>query len=251
VLFRFEGVDLSIHRNRVLHDVSFEIRRGDFLGVVGPNGSGKTTLLRAVLGLLRPARGRLVRNDPGDKLFCGYVPQRARLDPIYPLRVIDLVRMGRYWNLGPMKRRSSRDDEAVVAALDSLGIGDLSWRLYRDLSGGQQQRTLLARALAGDPEVLVLDEPTNGMDLASEASMLRLVTRLQKERSRTVLFVTHKLNLLANAASRFAILGDGRARVGDRDEMLDPEVLTRFYKMPVAVERAGEHTVIFARDTAP
>jgi ABC-type Mn2+/Zn2+ transport system ATPase subunit len=224
--------------------VSFEIHRGDFVAVVGPNGSGKTTLLRAMLGLLAPLNGRgRVRRAPA---AFGYVPQRARLDPVFPLRTADVVRMGRYRQVGPVRRFRAADDAAVATALRQLGIEDLAARPYRDLSGGQQQRTLLARALAGEPDALVLDEPTNGMDLAAEAAIVATVARLAAA-GRTVVFVTHQIGLLADVATRFLLLGDrGQMLVGDRATVLTSAALSAFYGAPIEVERVAGRTIVSA-----
>lgn len=223
------------------------IRQGSFLGIVGPNGSGKTTLLRAALGILTPRRGRVHR--PSAALRLGYVPQRFSIDPIFPLRVRDLVMMGRYPMLGPLRRPRAADRSAVERACDQLGIADLVDRLYRDLSGGQQQRALIARAMAAEPRLLVLDEPTNGMDLGSERSIMELVRSLHSRQGVTVLFVTHLLNLVANAATDLALVHDGSASVGRRDEMLRADRLSAIYATPVEVREIDGTTFVFARET--
>jgi len=216
-----------------------------FLGIVGPNGSGKTTLLRAILGTLRPRAGQVIRPVP--KLRLGYVPQRSSVDPVFPLRVGELVMMGRYSRLGPIRRPGAEDRRQVARALSQLQILDLEQRLYRDLSGGQQQRTLIARALCGEPELLVLDEPTNGMDLGSEQAIMDLVGSLSKEAGVTVLFVTHLLNLVANQASHLALVHAGAVTVARREEMLDEHRLSSIYGIPVEVCRFGDSALVRAR----
>ncbi|MFH0947204.1 MAG: metal ABC transporter ATP-binding protein [Planctomycetota bacterium] len=213
------------------------ISSGMFVGIVGPNGSGKTTLLRAFLGTLRPKEGRIVRAN--GKLRIGYVPQRITIDPVFPLSVGDLVTMGRYPRIGPFRRVSAEDRRAVQEACERLEIPELRDCLYRDLSGGQQQRALIARALAGKPELLVLDEPTNGMDLVSEHAIMNLITDLAGKERVTVLFVTHLLNLVANRASHLALVHGGRVTMAPREEMLTEQKLSAIYGIPVEVLEVG------------
>ena len=157
------------HRT-VRQGLSFDVHRGEILGIVGPNGSGKTTLLRTILGLLRPLHGQVDRQAG---LTISYVPQRDRIDTILPVTALDVVLMGRAARAGPLQRVHRRDLDAGRRALALLGAESLSHRLFRNLSGGQQQRVLLARALAADrTDLLVLDEPTAGMDAASEAAIV-------------------------------------------------------------------------------
>lgn len=230
----------------MLSDLTFSIRRGAFVGVVGPNGSGKTTLLRALLGLLRPQAGAITFAG-GRRPRLGYVPQKNRLDPVFPLRVRDVVMMGRYPEIGPLRRPRAADRAAVAAACEQAGVLPLQDRLYRDLSGGQQQRALIARALAGDPALLVLDEPTNGMDLAAEAAIVDLVRRLNVEGGRTVLFVTHLLNVVTDAATDLLLVHRGKVRIGPRDAMLDPAALTALYGVPIEVFQAGGRRLVLVQ----
>src|ERR1041385_3074648 len=172
-LIEFNHTDLGYGRNVVLRDIHFDIEQGDFLGIVGPNGAGKTTLLKAILGLLKPLSGQ-VSVDAGG-LRIGYVPQRESVDTLFPLTVMDIVLMGRYSRLGPFSRPGKMDHDLAMKALEHVGITNLAHRSYPNLSGGQKQRALIARALVGDPNLLILDEPTNGMDLVSERAIMELV----------------------------------------------------------------------------
>lgn len=242
-LLSYRGATLGYRRRAVLTGVDLDVSRGDFLGIVGPNGSGKSTLLAAALGLRGPSSGKVWR-APG--LRIGYVPQRSRIDPIFPLRVRDLIMMGRYPHVGVLRRPRESDRVAVVRAAQALSIEELLERPFRDLSGGQQQRALIARALAVEPHLLVLDEPTNGMDLGSERAIVEVIAALHRERGVTVLFVTHLLNLLANYADRFALIQDGCVRVGAREALLTAEVLSDLYDTPVLVENVGGRRLILA-----
>ena len=176
-LITFDHATLGYGRRVVLSDITFDIPAGDFLGLVGPNGAGKTTILRAILGSLEPLQGT-VTIEPGVRF--GYVPQRDSVDYGFPLKVLDVVMMGRYDRIGLMRRPSQADRTLAADALDHVGIGHLAEQQLNALSGGQKQRVLIARALVGDPNVLVLDEPTNGMDLVSTTQILGLVRELHE-----------------------------------------------------------------------
>jgi ABC-type Mn2+/Zn2+ transport system ATPase subunit len=242
-LIEFKDAQLGYGRDVVLRDVNLRINRGDFLGIVGPNGSGKTTLIRTFLGLLPQVAG-VVHVEPG--LHYGYVPQRETVDTLFPIPVEQIVTMGRYGRVGPIVRPGRAHREIALQALEHVGIADLARRSYRDLSGGQKQRALIARALATQPDVLVLDEPTNGMDLASEHSLLELIRRLHDEDKITVVLITHLLSNVANSARRIAIISHARLDVGTREEMLTAERLEKLYDMPVRVENLGGQYAILA-----
>jgi manganese/zinc/iron transport system ATP- binding protein len=243
-LVRFENVTLGYGSRPVLAGLDFEIPEGDFLGLVGPNGAGKTTILRAILGSLEPMAGKVTR-APGIRF--GYVPQRDQVNPHYPLEVMDVVLMGRYDRIG-VGRRPSRDDrERALAALDHVGIRDLANRFIRALSGGQTQRALIARALVGEPNLLVLDEPTSGMDLVSTTLILGLVRDLHERNGLTVLMVSHALNEVANYVGRIALVTEGALRVGSVDEIMTERVLSDVYRVPVEVHSLEGHRIVVAR----
>jgi ABC-type Mn2+/Zn2+ transport system ATPase subunit len=243
-LIAFEDAALGYARAPVLSGVSFAIHRGDFLGLVGPNGAGKTTLLRAALGLLRPIRGRVVRAGTG--LRFGYVPQRKALDDAWPLRALDVVLMGLYHRIGRLRRPRAAHRQAALDALHDVGAGAVAGRRYAALSGGQKQRVLLARALVGTPDLLLLDEPTAGMDLVSTASLLELLRDLHARRGLTIVLVTHQLEEVAGYADRIVLCGDGEVHAGDATDVLTSERLTALYASPVRVDRVDGHIVVFA-----
>jgi ABC-type Mn2+/Zn2+ transport system ATPase subunit len=243
-LVTFDRATLGYGRRAVLTDITFSIEAGDFLGLVGPNGAGKTTILRALLGTNAPLAGT-VRLAPG--LRFGYVPQRDQVDYNFPLRVIDVVLMGRYDRIGLIRRPTADDRRRAMTALEHVGIADLAERALTDLSGGQKQRALIARALVGDPNVLVLDEPTNGMDLVSTTQILGLVRDLHEEGSLTVLMVSHALNEVANYVERIALVVQGGFRVGTVDEIMNEQVLSGMYGIPVDVDRVDGHRIVVAR----
>jgi ABC-type Mn2+/Zn2+ transport system ATPase subunit len=160
------------HEAPALEGVSFAVAPGSFTALIGPNGAGKSTLLRILLGLLRPDRGEVEifgapAGDRGRPI--GYVPQRVKLPAGFPLTVSEVVLMGRYGRLGLLRRPGAADRTLAAEALAQVGMSELAGRRFSDLSGGQQQRALIARALAGEPHLLLLDEPTAGLDPAARA----------------------------------------------------------------------------------
>jgi len=234
-LIEFQNAQLGYGwRSIILHDVNLTINRGDFLGIVGPNGSGKTTLLKTLLALLKPVSGT-VRFGDGPPLRYGYVPQRDTVDTLFPIPVEEIVLMGRYKRVGLIKRPAKADREIALRSMEQVGIGHLARASYRDLSGGQKQRALIARALATEPDVLVLDEPTNGMDLVSEHALIELASTLHEKNRLTVILVSHLLANVANCAQRIAIIANGALDVGPREELLTTEHLSRLYAMEVKV----------------
>jgi zinc transport system ATP-binding protein len=182
----------------VLEDVSLAVAAQEFVTIIGPNGGGKTTLLKLMLGLLQPSAGRLrVLGTSPERARprIGYMPQLATLDPRFPVRVLDVVLMGR---LGPNRQvgaPSGEDRRAAMTALARVGMTDLARRTFSALSGGQRQRALLARALACDPELLLLDEPAAGLDQKMEQDFSALLGELT--RSKTVVLVSHDLGFVS------------------------------------------------------
>lgn len=194
-----------------LEDFNVRIPAGDRVVLVGPNGAGKSTLFKAIVGLLPPLEGRiLIHGQPfGSHLDCvAYVPQREEVDWRFPVTVGDVVLMGRYGHIGRLRRPRPEDRAIVERSMEEMGIAELSGQPISALSGGQQQRVFLARALAQEPHVMLLDEAFTGVDAPTQTATLALLDRLH-ERGVTVLASTHDLSL---AASRFehALLINGR-----------------------------------------
>ncbi len=243
-LVTFDHATLGYGRHVVLQDLSFTITEGDFLGLVGPNGSGKTTVLRALLGTHPPLSGTVARD--ADLRF-GYVPQRDMVDYDYPLTALDVVLMGRYDRIGLGRRPTAKDRGKARDALEQVGIPELSGKHLKNLSGGQRQRTLIARALVGEPNVLVLDEPTNGMDLVSTTQILGLVRDLHERSGITVLMVSHALNEVANYVDRIALVVANGFRIGSTAEIMTEPVLSGMYGIPVEVSAFNGHRMVIAR----
>ena len=172
-VLQMEEVWFSYGSRHVLEGVSLEVPAGAFAALIGPNGAGKSTLLRIILGILKPQRGRvsLFGKPPGRHgQPIGYVPQGIQLPQGFPLSVEDVVLMGRYGLLGPVRRPSREDRERAREALAQVALEGHADRRFEDLSGGQKQRVLIARAMVGEPCLLILDEPTSGLDPAARAS---------------------------------------------------------------------------------
>ncbi len=247
-LIEFRGVSLGYGATPILHNLSFTIEEGDFFAAVGPNGAGKTTILRAILRILVPQAGEIrLANRAASPLAFGYVPQERELDPIFPLTAQEIVLMGRTKRLGPWRRWGNEDRRIALRSLEEAGIAHLAKIPFQELSGGQKQRTLIARALAAEPDVLVFDEPTAGMDLPSERSIMELVRRLHQETHLTIVMVTHNLNVVANYARRLAIVDRERGTfsVGAKEEILTDEQLSRLYGTGVRVyEIEGRKTIL-------
>ncbi|MEP0775251.1 MAG: ABC transporter ATP-binding protein [Acidobacteriota bacterium] len=240
-LVSFTDVTLGYGGVPLLRHLSFHVLAGDFLGIVGPNGAGKTTVLRAILGLVEPIAGRVAISG---RPIIGYVPQREMIDTIMPVTAMEVALMGRAPRLGPLSRPGRSDREIARSALAQAGVAELADHLLRDLSGGQQQRVLLARALAAQPDLLVLDEPTNGMDLAGEHAIVDLLVRLNRQRGLTVILVTHFLPMVLNAATTVLLLQVDRSLYGGADEVLRDETLSNLYDLPVQVMTAGNRKTL-------
>jgi zinc transport system ATP-binding protein len=195
-----DHVSFAYDARPVLDNVSMRVASGTFACVVGPNGGGKSTLLRLLLGLLRPDTGRVevLGGAPGrTRTRIGYVPQDFTYDRQFPIRVADVVGMGRLGRKPFCLKRSRADEDAVLAALDRVDMADASNQWFSRLSGGQRQRVLIARALATEPDMLLLDEPTANVDANAEEKIISVLERLRGDL--TVLLVTHS----APVASRF------------------------------------------------
>ncbi len=229
ILIQADHVALTYGRQPVLSDVSMSIARSEFWFFLGPNGHGKTTMLRAMLGLMKPSSGNLTLGV--DRARIGFVPQRCDLNPSLPTTVREFVSLGL---VGVPGSRSDRA-ERLAWALDQVGLAPMTTKSYWALSGGQRQRALLARALARRPELLVLDEPTNGLDLSSESALLDALARLNRDARMTILLVTHDLPLASRYASHVALFRDGRVIAGERAVVLTSARLAETYGVSLAL----------------
>jgi ABC-type Mn2+/Zn2+ transport system ATPase subunit len=243
-LVALEAADVGHGGRPILRGVMLAVATGDFLAVVGPNGGGKTTVLLSLLGSLPLLGGRRVRPRP---LRVGYVPQRDHVDTIWPLTAAEVALMGRVPAMGPWRRPRAADREAVLKAMERVGVADLAGRPYGDLSGGQRQRTLIARALAAEPELLALDEPTSGMDPGAELGTMDLLAELHAAEGLAIVMVSHRLENVANYARSLAFVDKDRAlfRVGSLEEMLRPEALGALYGRTVEVREENGRRFVY------
>ncbi len=237
-----ENLTFAYDGRAVLRGVSLQLMPGEVLGLIGPNGAGKSTLLRLAAGFLRPGAGRvrLFGRPPTEwpprelARRVALVPQGAYIPPTFT--VWESVLLGRTPYLGFLGVPREADREAARRALEWVGMADLPERLIGELSGGERQRVLLARALAQEPQCLLLDEPTAHLDIHHQVVILSLIRRMARECGIAVLIVLHDLNLAATFADRLALLADGTlVALGDPKDVLRPERLTAVYGNTVAV----------------
>jgi len=213
--------------NPVLEAVNFQVDRGDMVGIIGPNGSGKSTLIKTVLGLVKPLRGEvsvLGRNGAPERHLVGYTPQTELVDWDFPVTVFDVALMGRYSRRGLFRRTTKEDREAADASLELVKMFDLRNRLIGELSGGQRRRVLLARAMAHNPELLLLDEPMAGLDATAQHQLLDLLDEL-RSKGATVVLSTHDLSCVSSRCDKAACLNRRLIAFGKPSEVLNEQVL--------------------------
>jgi zinc/manganese transport system ATP-binding protein len=245
----FANVGLRRGDRQILRRITFEIVPGEFIGIIGGNGAGKSTLLALALGFLAPSEGavRIFGGSPrAARGRVGYVPQLVDVDVDLPLRARDFVALGvdgaRFGVPFPSAERRARVDEAL-AGVDATALAD---RPVGRLSGGERQRVAIAQAVAGRPELLLLDEPLASLDLGAASEIVELVARLARERGMTVLLVSHDLNPLAHAMDRVLYLAGGRAAVGTVADVVNEDTLSRLYDRPVDVLRVRGRVIVVA-----
>lgn len=227
----FEGVSIAYNGKTVLDDVSFQAPHGASLAVVGPNGAGKSTLFKALVGLLPLRQGQIfIHGQPlGSHKDCvAYVPQREEVDWRFPVTVADVVMMGRFGRQGWLRRPQPGDYQIVHQCLEQLGIANLAKNPIGELSGGQQQRAFLARALAQQPHILLMDEPFTGVDAATQEVTLNLLDELRAQ-SVTVMVSTHDLNLAARRFDRVLLLNHRVITYGTPGEVFTPEHINQAF----------------------
>ncbi len=211
-IIEITGVSFKQGASRILEDINLGIKRGEFLGIIGPNGAGKTTLLRIMLGLVKPTSGtiKLFGEDIHrfkDWYKIGYIPQHAlNFDASFPINVFEVVSMGRFSKKGLFKKLGKEDMKAIDEALEIVGMKEYKNRRIGELSGGQQQRVFIARALSSQPELLILDEPTVGVDIAGQKEFYDFLERLNKEKKITLVLVTHDIGNITSRIGKLACI---------------------------------------------
>ncbi len=237
-ILRVEDISVSLSGRPILNGVTFELRAGEFTGLIGSNGAGKTTLLRVILGLQKPSSGRVRLNDEPlsrHNRSIGYVPQKVVFDPDMPLRARDLVALGVDGNRFGIPLKSARRTEAVDEMLHAVDATDFADSRVGKLSGGEQQRVLIAHALISRPELLLLDEPLANLDLRSSQEIISLLDRISNEHRIAVLLSAHEMNPLLPVMDRVVYIVNGRAASGTTEEVIRSEVLSRLYGHQVDV----------------
>jgi zinc transport system ATP-binding protein len=230
-----EGLSFAYQGNEVLHDITCDIRAGDYVGVVGPNGSGKSTLMRCILGLNRTEQGAITLFGVPQPAFSawdriGFLPQALQLfNPNFPATVEEIVRLGRLSKKRFPRRFDSSDTAAVKRALELMGISSLGNRLIGELSGGMRQRALLARALVNEPEILILDEPTTALDPETRDSFYETLRDLNSNEGTTVLLVTHDSSTVGLYASKLLYLDKRVIFYGSFEEFCHSSNMTEVF----------------------
>ncbi len=215
----------------VLEGVTFEVATGDIVAIIGPNGSGKSTLIKSILGLVKPWRGHvsvLGQRGTPQRHRVGYTPQVEQVDWDFPVTVEDVAQMGRYARRGLLRSITKEDREAAEASLERVGMHHLRHHLIGELSGGQRRRALLARALANDPDLLLLDEPMAGLDTTAQHQLLDLFDEL-RARGTTVVLSTHDLSCVSDRCDKAACLNRRLIAFGPPSEILNEQVLSETY----------------------
>ncbi len=242
----------------VLEGVNFEVRDGEFLGLIGPNGGGKTTLLKLMLGILKPdsgdvrVLGRAAHSLGRDRRLLGYVPQDVAISKQFPATAYDVALMGTYATLGLFKRPGKAERDATHAALEHVGLKGFEDRPASNLSGGQQQRLSIARALVARPKLLLLDEPTSGLDTGGQSQLFAMLKELRALYELTVVMVSHDVTALAHYANQLACLNK-TLHWHDRSELISEKVLREVYacELDAFFIQHREHLREFHGDTAP
>lgn len=251
-----KNVSVAYNNHPVLEELTFSVPHGSQIAVVGPNGAGKSTLFKALVGLLPVCAGQiLIHGLPiGHHQDCvAYVPQREEVDWRFPATISDVVMMGRFRRQGWFKRPSKADQKIVAQSLEYLGISELAKQAIGALSGGQQQRVFLARALAQEPHILLLDEPFTGVDITTQETTLALLEKL-KDHQVSVLVSTHDLNMAAQRFEQVLLLNHHLIAYGPAQEVLTREALQAGFGEQLLVlehEHQGSSTVIFDQCCPP
>ncbi|MBM4443972.1 MAG: metal ABC transporter ATP-binding protein [Chloroflexi bacterium] len=239
-----------------LKAIDLDIEDGEFLGLIGPNGSGKTTLIKVILGLLKPDRGKVtVFGAPPDRLgrsrgLIGYVPQRSQGDWTFPVSVRDVVLMGRYGRIGLFRRPTAADEAIALKSLDAVQMREYAGRHLGQLSGGQQQRVMIARALAGEPLLLLLDEPAAGVDISAEDQFYELLGELKEKHGLTIVVVTHDIAVVSSHVEKLACLNQTLYIHASPEEVLTAGTLQKVYGCEVELLAHGRipHRVVEEHD---
>jgi zinc transport system ATP-binding protein len=237
-LVRLENVWVHYDNVAILEGVDLSIKQDDFLGIIGPNGGGKTTLLRVILGLVKPSRGEVTvlgSTPERNRKFIGYIAQSSLFDHDFPISVLEVVLMGRYGKVGLIKRFSNEDKKLALKALETVEMLDYKDRQIGRLSGGEQQRVFIARALVAEPKMLLLDEPTTGVDTPMQTEFYELLAKLKH--TMAIVLVSHDISAVSIYVDKIACLNHQLYYHGSKE--VGPEILEATYKCPVQMIAHG------------
>jgi ABC-type Mn2+/Zn2+ transport system ATPase subunit len=233
-LITLDNLSIGYNGQPVLSGISVSIARAGFTAILGANGSGKSTLLMTLLGLMPPLAGRInFATSIGEPRF-GYVPQATQFDSIYLLTGFDVALMGTYGRVRPGSFIPTGERAFTRECLRVVGAEEFAHHRFTELSGGQKQRVLIARALATRPDILMLDEPTAGVDSTTAQVVLEFISRINKERNITVLLVTHDYALVRNHAEQVIWLHHGKVLCGTAEELLTPKRMAGIFEMEIS-----------------
>lgn len=229
-ILELKGVSVRFGNTKALDNLSFQLKQGERVAIIGPNGAGKSTLFNIISGVLSPTTGQvdIYGHAPDGHICIAYVPQRSQVDWQFPVNVADVVMMGRVRKLGLFRWPRRVDWEQVYQALDLVGMTPLAKRQIGELSGGQQQRVFIARALAQEAELMLMDEPLNGLDIKSQEDIFTILEKLRR-RQVTVMVATHDLNLAAERFDRLMLLNHRLIGFGQAAEVFTPDLLNQAY----------------------
>lgn len=229
-LLSVENIAVRYETGTVLENITFHLNDGEKIALVGPNGAGKTTLFKVIAGILEPVQGQVSvsGHEPGGHICISYVPQRSNVDWSFPVTVEDVVMMGRIGKIGPVLWPKPGDWKQVRQALETVGLAALSRRQIGELSGGQQQRMFIARALAQEAELMLMDEPMTGLDIPAQESILEILSTL-RENGVTVLVSMHDLQMAAEHFDRVMLLNKTLMGFGPPEQVFNRELLLEAY----------------------
>jgi ABC-type Mn2+/Zn2+ transport system ATPase subunit len=229
-LITLDNLSIGYNNQSVLSGISLSIARGSFTAILGANGSGKSTLLKTVLGLIPPVGGRIDTASKGAALVFGYVPQSVQFDALYLLTAFEVALMGTYGRVRPGVIVPKRERVFTHECLQATGAEEFARQRFAELSGGQKQRVLIARALTTRPDILVLDEPTAGVDRNATHAVMDFISQIRKERKITVLLVTHDFTAVRQHAEQVIWLHEGAVFYGTARELLSAERMAKMFE---------------------
>lgn len=245
-LVSLQNVAIGYGKEKLITGINWDIAPGSLWGIIGPNGVGKTTLIKTLLGMNSPFSGRVFVKTG---LKTGYVKQRSSMNETYPLTVEEVILMGSLPGVKIPRRIGKEQIQAAEVAMSQTGILGLKNKCVRELSGGQKQRVLIARALVSSPDLIVLDEPTNDMDVAGEQSVLDLLMEIHRKNHTAVIMVSHLLHTVLQIGQNIMFLKSNRCDIFDRDKLIEGKYLEQYYQMPISINKdpGGAYAVVISR----